>query len=145
MRKIDHADTLHGPILKKLLCFALPIMAVGLLSMQFPAADRAVIGKFSHAGAASAISACSSLTMLVGGGVMALAGGVIIVLGQLYGRKEKDLNYALFPRIENRTFYKALLDNFLFLRKLSSSSGQNWLYVLKCPVGSGTFVRRGRA
>ena len=96
MRKINHVDPLHGPVLKNMMCFALPIMAVGLLSMLFSAADTAVIGRFGHEGAISAIGACSSLIMLIGGGVTALAGGVTIVLGQLYGREEKEQIHEIF-------------------------------------------------
>ena len=96
MRKIGHVDPLQGPVLKNMLRFALPIMAVGLLSMLFSAADTAVIGRFGHEGAISAIGACSSLIMLVSGGVMALAGGVTIVLGQLYGRGEKERIHEVF-------------------------------------------------
>ena len=108
-------DPLHGPVLKNMLHFALPIMAVGLLSMLFSAADTAVIGRFGHEGAISAIGACSSLIMLIGGGVMALAGGVTIVLGQLYGREEREWIHDIFRSLPLTAFVLGLLTALLMI------------------------------
>ena len=90
MQRFGNVDPLRGPILKNMLLFSLPVMAVGLLQMLFSAADTAVIGRFGHEGAISAIGASSSIILLAGGGLTALSAGVTIVLGQLFGSGERD-------------------------------------------------------
>lgn len=90
MQRLGNVDPLRGPILKNMLLFSFPVMAVGLLQMLFSAADTAVIGRFGHEGAISAIGASSSVILLAGGGLTSLSAGVTVVLGQLFGSGEKD-------------------------------------------------------
>lgn len=54
-------DMCTGPLLKKLLIFAVPLILSGVLQLLFNAADIVVVGKFagSHALAASGIYRCA--------------------------------------------------------------------------------------
>lgn len=80
----------EGPIFFKLLFFALPIMASGLLQVAYNMADNIVVGKFSeNANAIAAVSATSSLTSLVVQLLMGLATGSGIVIAQAYGAKDE--------------------------------------------------------
>lgn len=48
-------DMLHGPLLKKLILFALPIAASSILQQLFNSADVAVAGRFAESGALAAV------------------------------------------------------------------------------------------
>ena len=43
-KRSREVDMLHGPLLKKIVLFALPILATGILQQLFNAADVAVLG-----------------------------------------------------------------------------------------------------
>ena len=83
-------NPLEGKILPGMIRFSLPIMAVNLLSMLFSVADTAVIGRFGHRNAVSAIGASSAVIMLLVGALTALSVGVTTVVGNLYGKENKE-------------------------------------------------------
>lgn len=84
------ADPLHGGIIKNMVIFALPVMAVSLLNMLFSSFDTMVVGKFGHPNAMSAIGASGSVIWTLIGSVMGCAGGVSMIVGNLYGRGDKE-------------------------------------------------------
>ena len=90
MKRRLEVDPLHGPILKNMLLFGLPIVGSSILHVLFSAADTAVIGNFGHEGAISAIGVCMPVCHLLIAGLGALSGGVTIVFGRMYGRRETD-------------------------------------------------------
>ena len=47
MKKSYEMDMCSGPILKKVLSFALPLMLSGILQLLFNAADVIVVGRFA--------------------------------------------------------------------------------------------------
>lgn len=90
MKKTATIDPVRGKILPSMIKFSLPIMAVNLLSMLFSVADTAVIGRFGHENAVSAIGASSAVVMLLVGSLTALSVGVTTMIGNLYGKEDKE-------------------------------------------------------
>jgi Na+-driven multidrug efflux pump len=54
-------DMCNGPLFKKMVLFALPIMAMNLLQLLFNAADMIVVGRFSGREALAAVGATGAL------------------------------------------------------------------------------------
>lgn len=83
-------DMLNGPLLKKILLFALPLAASSILQQLFNSADVAVVGRFtgSHAMAAvgSSVPVINLLIMLFVG----LSVGSNVVIAQFIGLGQKD-------------------------------------------------------
>ena len=59
MRQKSEIDMLHGPVLGKIILFALPITVSGLLQQAFNAADTAVVGHFAGSDSLAAVGANS--------------------------------------------------------------------------------------
>ncbi len=57
-------DMLHGPLMKKIIFFALPIAASSILQQLFNSADVAVAGRFAESGALAAVGSNSVLVGL---------------------------------------------------------------------------------
>lgn len=57
-------DMCHGPILKKIILYTLPIMATGILQHLFNAADLIIVGRFCGSNSVGAVGATSALTAL---------------------------------------------------------------------------------
>ena len=53
-----------GPILKKMLLFAFPLMCSGVLQLLFNAADIIVVGRFAGDNSLAAVGSTSSLILL---------------------------------------------------------------------------------
>ena len=85
-------DMTEGPLLSKIIRFALPIMATGLLQVLYNASDMVVVGNFSPSGSFSmgAVGACGSLINLIVNLFMGLAVGVGICVAQAIGAKRYD-------------------------------------------------------
>ena len=54
-------DMVHGPLLKNLFIFAVPLMFTNFLQMLFNAADTIVVGKFVGETALAAVGATGSI------------------------------------------------------------------------------------
>ena len=82
----------EGPILFKMLRFALPIMFTGILQLLFNAADIAVIGRYGANGAESvgAIGACGALINLIINSSMGLSLGVGVAVAHDMGSGAHD-------------------------------------------------------
>ncbi len=68
-------DMCSGPLFKKILIFALPIIAMNLLQLLFNAADMVIAGRFSGKEALAAVGATGSLINLIVNFFMGLSGG----------------------------------------------------------------------
>ena len=76
----NQMDMLHGPLTGKLLKFALPFAACGILQQLFNSVDVAVVGRFASSEALAAVGANTFLiylciNLLIG---MSVGGDVII-------------------------------------------------------------------
>ena len=65
VRKSAKIDMTGGPVFGKLLVFALPLMATGVLQLLYNAADMIIVGKFDGKEALAAVGSTSSLVNLL--------------------------------------------------------------------------------
>ena len=88
MAKIQKGDLTEGPIAKKLILFALPLLVGSLVQQLYNTVDLIYVGNFIGKSASAAIGASSLLiTCLVGFfGGMSVGSGVVI--SQVFGAKD---------------------------------------------------------
>ena len=85
-------DMCHGPILKKMLIFALPLMCSSILQLLFNAADIVVVGRFAGDNSLAAVGSNTALINLLTNVFIGLSVGANVLVGRFYGAKqEKDL------------------------------------------------------
>ena len=65
VKKKYEIDMCNGPILKKMLVFALPLMLSSILQLLFNAADIVVVGRFAGDDSLAAVGSTSSLINLL--------------------------------------------------------------------------------
>ena len=82
----------EGPLLGKMLRYAFPLMATGLLQVFYNAADMVVVGRFSESGSFSmgAVGSCGPLINLLVNAFMGLSVGTGICVAQGIGAKRND-------------------------------------------------------
>ena len=82
----------EGPIMGKLIRFALPLFFTGVLQLLFSATDMAVVGRFSPNGtmAVGAIGACGPLINLIISTSMGLSLGVSVAVAHDKGSGATD-------------------------------------------------------
>ena len=86
-------DMCNGPILKKMLLFALPLMCSSILQLLFNAVDVIVVGQYVGDNALAAVGSTSSLIHLFVNFFMGLSIGVNVLVSNYYGAKqERHLN-----------------------------------------------------
>ena len=84
----------EGPLLGKMLKYALPLMATGLLQVLYNASDMVVVGRFSQSGsvAMGAVGSCGPLINLLVNAFMGLSVGTGICVAQWIGAgKHKEV------------------------------------------------------
>lgn len=86
-RKVDF---LEGNIVKNLCIFALPIFAGEVLQNLYNSVDSLVVGRYVSDSALAAVSVCSNLTHLIIAIFNGLTIGNTVVIGQIYGKGERD-------------------------------------------------------
>ena len=64
MNKSYEIDMCHGPLLKQIIIFSVPLMLSGILQLLFNAADIIVVGRFTGSDALAAVGSTSSLINL---------------------------------------------------------------------------------
>lgn len=83
-------DMTAGPLFKKLVAYAIPIMLTGILQLLFNAADLIVVGRFAGRTALAAVGSTTSLTNLLVNVFMMISIGVSVAVAQHYGAHEPD-------------------------------------------------------
>jgi len=83
-------DMCSGPLLPKLLAFALPLMASSVLQLLFNAADVIVVGKFAGDASLAAVTSTTSLINLLINLFMGLSIGTNVVVAQALGGGDTD-------------------------------------------------------
>lgn len=89
MKRSYEIDMCNGPLLGKLLLFAIPLMLSGILQLLFNAADIIVVGRFTGAEALAAVGATSTLITLFVNVFMGLSIGTNVLTAQYYGAGDK--------------------------------------------------------
>lgn len=89
-QKQYETDLTNGPIFKKLVIFALPLVFTNILQILFNAADVAVLGIFVGDDAVAAVGANTSLSHLIVNFFIGLAGGASVVLSKYVGAQNRE-------------------------------------------------------
>ena len=93
-------DMVHGPLLRLLVAFAIPIMLSGLLQLLFNAADIAVVGRFTGSDALAAVSASSPISNAIVSLFMGLSVGANVLCAQYTGgHRDEDLRQTVHTAI----------------------------------------------
>ena len=83
-------DLTQGPVVKKILLFALPIMASNLLLQLYNAVDSIVIGQYAGAEALAAVGVSNPVMFLFNAIFMGFSVGASIVISQNFGAKNME-------------------------------------------------------
>ncbi len=81
-------DMTQGPLLTKVLFFALPIMLSGILQLVFNAADTIVVGRFAGNEALAAVGSVGSLNNLIISLFIGLSVGVNVLVARYTGSRD---------------------------------------------------------
>ena len=81
-------DMTEGPLLTKVLFFAMPIMLSGILQLLFNAADTIVVGRFAGNEALAAVGSVGSLNNLIISLFIGLSVGVNVLVARFTGARE---------------------------------------------------------
>lgn len=100
----------NGPLLGKLLIFALPLMLSGILQLLFNAADIIVVGRFTGSHALAAVGSTSSLINLLVNLFIGFSIGANVLTAQYYGAKDQkkyssDHTYLHFDQSDWRNHF----------------------------------------
>jgi putative MATE family efflux protein len=87
--KTHQVDMLHGPLLQKLVMFALPLTLTSILQQLFNSADTAVVGHFVSSAAQAAVGANSSVINLLVNTFVGMSVGANVVVAALIARDQK--------------------------------------------------------
>lgn len=99
-KKKHEIDMVNGPILKKMLVFAFPLMCSGVLQLLFNAADIIVVGRFAGDNSLAAVGSTSSLILLLSNLFIGLSVGGNVLTARYFGaKKEKDLSETVHTAI----------------------------------------------
>lgn len=83
-------DMCSGPILPKLLQFALPLMLSGILQLLFNAADVIVVGQFAGDNSLGAVGSTTHLISLLVNLFIGLSVGANIMAARFYGANDRE-------------------------------------------------------
>lgn len=83
-------DLTNGPIMRKLIIFAMPILLSNLLQHLYHAADKAVVGQFAGTAALAAVGVPGSMISTILGLFTGLAVGANIVCANFRGAQKQD-------------------------------------------------------
>ena len=81
-------DMTHGPLFSRIVLFALPLMATGMLQLLFHATNMMVLGKFSSEQSLGAVGATASLCGLLINTSLGLAIGANVLIANYIGSRE---------------------------------------------------------
>ncbi|MBP3705179.1 MAG: MATE family efflux transporter [Clostridia bacterium] len=90
MKDKKQVDLLNGPMLGKIITFALPLALSSILQQLFNSADMAVVGRFASANAMAAVGSNSSVIALIVCLFTGLSVGANVVIGTLIGQNKKE-------------------------------------------------------
>ena len=83
-------DMCRGPLLGKILIFALPLMLSGILQLLFNAADIVVVGRFASSQALAAVGSTGALINLIINVFIGLSVGANVLVARYYGAGERE-------------------------------------------------------
>ena len=90
MARSHEMDFTTGPLLKKIIIYALPIIGVNILQLFFTAADVAVLGIFTNDQAVAAVGATTHIVNIMVGFFFGLSVGTNVLLARAVGAHDKE-------------------------------------------------------
>lgn len=90
MSKRNEIDMTQGPLLGKLLQFALPVMLTNVLQLLYNSADSIIVGRFDGTQSLAAVGSTASLIHLITNIFMGLSLGASVVVSHYKGAGEYD-------------------------------------------------------
>ena len=88
-KKSYEVNMTEGPLLKKIILFAIPLMLTGMLQLLYNAADIVVVGKFAGDASLAAVGSTTSLINLIVNTFLGLSLGAGVVVAQSIGSRNK--------------------------------------------------------
>ena len=96
-------DMTNGPLLGKIVKFAIPLALSGILQLLFNAADIIVVGQFVGPSALAAVGSTSALIQLITNLFIGLSIGVNVLVARYFGAgQRKDLSETVHTAILTR-------------------------------------------
>ena len=93
-------DMCSGPLLSKLIAFAVPLMLSGILQLMFNAVDLIVVGRFTGSTALAAVGSTTALISVFINLFMGVSQGTNVLVAQSYAAgKKKDVSNAVHTSI----------------------------------------------
>lgn len=89
-RNNGQIDMLNGPLAGKILLFALPLIASGILQQSFNAVDVAIIGRYSSANAIAAVGSNGPIISILVNLFLGIAVGANVVIANFLGQRNHD-------------------------------------------------------
>ncbi len=90
MKKTYEIDMCNGPLFRKILLFALPLMCSGILQLLFNAADIIVVGRCTGSDALAAVGSTTSLINLLVNLFIGISVGANVMIARSYGAGDAD-------------------------------------------------------
>lgn len=93
-------DMTSGPILMKMVRFAIPLMLSSVLQLLYNAADMIVVGRFAGSNALAAVGATGAITSLLVNLFLGLSVGTSVTVAQHYGAgRYKDISESVHTTV----------------------------------------------
>ena len=89
MRRSYELDMCSGPLLSRIIIFALPLMLSGILQLLFNAADIIVVGRFTGSEALAAVGSTSSLINLLVNLFLGISVGGNVLMARYCGARDE--------------------------------------------------------
>ena len=103
-------DMTNGPLLGKLVRFAIPLGLSGILQLLFNAADIVVVGRFAGSGALAAVGSTGALINLIVNLFIGLSVGTNVLAAQYYGAgNRKDLQETVHTSVLTSLIFGVVL------------------------------------
>ncbi len=83
-------DILHGPVLRKLIAFSVPMVLTSWLQMLFSSADSMIVGRWGGAGALASVGATFVFVMLIISFFGGLSAGVTVCAATDWGAGDRE-------------------------------------------------------
>ena len=90
MRKSYEIDMCSGPLLSRILLFAIPLICSGVLQLVFNATDIIVVGRFVSSNAMAAVGSTSSLINLLVNFFIGISVGANVLVARFHGANDFD-------------------------------------------------------
>ena len=90
MKQKTQVDLLHGPIMKSLIIFMIPILISNIFQQLYNAVDTAIVGNYLGEGSLAAIGSCAAVFEMMVSFCNSLGSGFSIVCGRSFGSGDPD-------------------------------------------------------